>query len=87
MGAACVTRSRAWWWLTTTAAHGLSRREADAVLGDLAERGHAGAGALRDVLGLVVRRHARHWQSWRPWAAGFGVALPTALLTMGASLH
>ena len=35
--------------------------------GDLAECGSSGAGALFDVLDLVVRRQLLIWTSWRPW--------------------
>jgi hypothetical protein len=78
--------AHAWWRLSEAAAAYLPARERDAVLGDLEESGITGVAALRDVLGLVMRRFAVRWHSWRPWLAGFGLALPTALLTMGASL-
>jgi hypothetical protein len=68
------------------AARALPEPERDALLGDLHEQGVSGAAALRDVLGLVCRRHAGYWRVWQPWAAGFGVALPSVLLAMGASL-
>jgi hypothetical protein len=82
-----MTRAaRAWQRVIDAAARCLSERDADAVLGDLAEHGITGAAALRDVMSLVFRRHAALWRSWQPWAAGFGVALPSALLAMGGSL-
>jgi cytochrome c biogenesis protein CcmG/thiol:disulfide interchange protein DsbE len=43
--------------------------ERDAVCGDLAESGTAGGQALRDVLGLVIRRQAELWKDWHPWLA------------------
>ena len=57
----------------------LTPDERDAVLGDLAERGANGGQALRDVLGLVLRRQAALWKHWRPWAALVGLALPLSV--------
>jgi hypothetical protein len=45
------------------------------VLGDLAESG----ASLRDVLGLVGRRHAALLKSWKPWAIFAGMVIPFAL--------
>lgn len=50
--------------------------EREAVCGDLAEAGESGGRALRDVVGLVVRRQAGLWKGWRPWAALGAVAVP-----------
>jgi hypothetical protein len=47
--------------------------EREAVLGDLAESGVAGAQALREVLGLALRRQAALWIDWRPWLALTGI--------------
>ena len=47
--------------------------ERDAVLGDLAESGVTGGKALRDLIGLVVRRQAGLWKDWRPWLALVGI--------------
>jgi hypothetical protein len=44
----------------------------------------AGAGCL--TFGLVVRREAALWKSWKPWFAAFGLALPSSFLLMGLSL-
>ena len=41
--------------------------ERDAVQGDLAELGVTGMRALRDLLGLIVRRQALAWTDRRPW--------------------
>jgi hypothetical protein len=46
----------------------------------LTESGASGAGALRDVLGLVVRRQVALWMDWRPWLAIVGVVIPLGLL-------
>jgi hypothetical protein len=74
------------WWLVDAASRLLERPEREVVLGDLCEAdGNAGKGLL-DVLGLVVRRHAALWRNWRPWLAGFGLALPASFLLMGVSL-
>jgi hypothetical protein len=64
----------------------LERDEREAVLGDLAERGRGAWRDLLEVFGLVARRQAVLWRSWRPWLAAFGVALPSTWLLMGVSI-
>jgi hypothetical protein len=61
------------WWLLSFVARALEPPERDAVLGDLAESGAGFGPAMRDLLGLVVRRQVGLWASWRPWLAVFGV--------------
>ena len=56
-------------WIVRLTARALEPREREIVLGDLAECGSSGAGALFDVLDLVVRRQLLIWTSWRPWFA------------------
>jgi hypothetical protein len=56
----------------------LPKREA--VRGDLTESGEAGGRALREVLGLVVRRQAAAWKDWRPWVALVGLVVPLGML-------
>ena len=56
------------------------------VLGDMLEAGDSAWQALRGLFGLVVRRQTENWRSWRPWFAGFGVALPYTSLLMGVSV-
>jgi hypothetical protein len=74
------------WRLVETAAQLLARDEREAVLGDLVEAHETTWRGLCGVLGLVCRREAAQWKSWRPWLAGFGVALPSSFLLMGVSL-
>ena len=74
------------WSLVDAVALLLERDERDAVLGDLLEAGASAWRGLPDVLGLVVRRQAFLWRSWRPWLAAFALALPGSLLLMGFSL-
>jgi hypothetical protein len=74
------------WSLVEMAARLLEREEREAVLGDLVEAGGSAWDGLFGVLGLAVRRQALLWKSWRPWLAGFGVALPSSFLLMGVSL-
>ena len=64
----------------------LERKDREVVLGDLTEAEEPPWLAVLSVLGLALRRQAMHWRSWRPWLAGFGVALPGSYLLMGASL-
>jgi hypothetical protein len=74
------------WPFVEAAARLLTRDEREAVLGDLVEAGETVWRALWGVLGLVARREAALWKSWRPWVAGFVVALPSSFLLMGASV-
>ncbi len=74
------------WSFLETAARLLARDEREAVLGDLVEAGESTWRGLLGVLDLVFRREAVLWKSWRPWLAGFGVALPSSFLLMGFSL-
>jgi hypothetical protein len=74
------------WSLVQFAARLLAREDREAVLGDLAEARESAREALLGVLGLAVRRQALLWKNWRPWLAGFGVALPCSFLLMGNSL-
>lgn len=64
----------------------LDGNEREAVLGDLRETAEPLWRAVMGVLGLALRRQASLWKSWRPWLTGFGVALPSSYLLMGASL-
>jgi hypothetical protein len=58
----------------------------DGVLGDLVEAGETAWQAFCGVLGLLVRRQAMLWKSWRPWASSVGLALPASFLLMGFSV-
>jgi hypothetical protein len=62
------------WRLLTVLARALESAERDVVLGDLAESGEGIGAATRHLLGLVVRRQAGLWFSWRPWLALLGVS-------------
>ncbi len=61
------------WSLVSFLARALERPERDVVLGDLAESGAGVGPAIRDLLGLIVRRQVGLWASWRPWLALLGV--------------
>lgn len=74
------------WRLVDLASRLLECNEREAVLGDLRETAEPLCPALIGVLGLALRRQAHLWKSWRPWLTGFGVALPSSYLLMGASL-
>jgi hypothetical protein len=73
------------WGLIEFAARLLSPRERHAVLGDLAEANQSHWRSLLDVLGLFFRRQTILWSDWRPWLAGFGIALPVSYLLMCVS--
>jgi hypothetical protein len=73
------------WGLVELVARLLSPNEREAVLGDLAEANQNVLRSLFDVLGLFFQRQGVLWRDWRPWLAGFGVALPSCYLLMGVS--
>jgi hypothetical protein len=62
------------WWLLNQLAHALEPAERDVVLGDFAESGDGLGAATRELMGLILRRQAALWTSWRPWLALFGVS-------------
>jgi hypothetical protein len=73
------------WALVELVARLLPTHEREAVLGDLAEANEDELRSLFDVLGLFFRHQAILWCDWRPWLAGFGVALPGSYLLMYVS--
>lgn len=74
------------WLLVESFARILPHEERGPVLGDMMEAGENTWQALFGLAGLAVRRHAENWRSWRPWLAGFAIALPNSFLLMGASV-
>lgn len=77
--------TRIWLWLMNRLAATLEPAEQEAVRGDLSEAGAAGWPAVREVLGLVIRRQAECWKHWRPWLALVFLVAPMGyLLGFGA---
>jgi hypothetical protein len=72
--------NRLCWRLVDMVSRALQPDERDAVRGDFAESGETAGQALRDVLGLVVRRQAALWKGWRPWLAFVGLVVPFGML-------
>jgi hypothetical protein len=72
--------TRICWWLVNILSQALERNEQDAAYGDLAESGESGGQALREVLGLVVRRQAAFWKDGRPWLALVGLVVPFGMM-------
>jgi hypothetical protein len=66
--------------LTDLVSRALDPEEREVVRGDLMETGEAGGRALREVLGLVVRRQSALWKRPGPWAVLIGLVLPLGLL-------
>jgi len=63
------------WWMVESLSRLLDGDEREVVRGDLAECGTSPAQALREMIGLVIRRQAVPWCDWRPWvmlASGVG---------------
>ena len=75
------------WRLTALLSRALEASEREAVLGDLAESGTAGAQALHGVLGLVVRRQVALWKDWRSWLALIAVSGPAATMLALSSVR
>ncbi len=72
--------------IVEVAAELLASDDRETVLGDLAEAGETGWRGLGEVLGLVALKQLALWKDWRPWLAGFGLALPCSLSLMGISV-
>jgi len=64
------------WWMVEILSRTLDPDEREAVRGDFAESGESGGQALRDTIGLVVRRRVALWNDWRPWVAPLGLVAP-----------
>jgi hypothetical protein len=73
------------WWLVDRVSRLLDDREREVVCGDLAECGSRPGRALREVLGLVIRRQAALWNDWHPWFAVVSAVVPIGLLLSHAS--
>jgi hypothetical protein len=58
----------------------LEHDEREAVCGDFAESGETGWRALRNLLGLIVRRQAALWKGWQPWLTIVGLVGPLGML-------
>jgi len=71
--------TRICWRLVDVFCRLLEPGERAAVCGDFAESGESGGQALRDVMGLVVRRQAALWKNWRPWLALVGLIVPLGM--------
>jgi hypothetical protein len=67
-------------WLVDLASQALDPEEREAVRGDLSESGTNPGRALRDVLGLVIRRQAAQWTTWRGWLVLIAVVFPGAMM-------
>ena len=74
------------WSLVDVASQLLGRKEREVVRGDLMEADEGAWQSLLAIFGLVVRREADVWRSWRPWLTAFGLALPSSFLLMGVSV-
>lgn len=72
--------TRMGWRLAEWTSQLLDPDERDVVRGDLAECGVGGWRALREVIGLVIRRQAACWADWRPWVTLVTIVLPIGLM-------
>jgi hypothetical protein len=67
-------------WIVGHLTRLLDEDEREVVRGDLAECHTPTGRALREVLGLVVRRQLEPWCSWRPWFVLATIVIPIGLL-------
>ncbi len=74
------------WFLVEFAARPLNRDEREAVLGDSLESQESASRALTGILGLVLRRQALLWKSWRPWLSVFVFGVPCTVLLISVSI-
>jgi hypothetical protein len=77
--------TRVCWSLVELVSRLLDPPEREVVRGDLAECGTGAGRALREVLGLAVRRQAAAWLDWRPWFTLAGVVIPIGFLLSHSS--
>jgi len=77
--------TRVGWWLVEVVSRLLDDREREVVRGDLAECGTSAGKALREIVGLVVRRQVTLWFGWEPWLALLTVVIPIGALLSHAS--
>ena len=75
--------TRICWRLVDILSRMLDADERQAVRGDLAESRECIGMALRDVLGLIVRRQIGLWTEWQPWLALLGVVVAAAAAIVG----
>lgn len=68
------------WRLVDFLSRMLEPAERDVVCGDFTESAETGGQALRDLMGLVIRRQAALWNDWRPWLTLAGLILPLGML-------
>lgn len=69
-------------WLVDRLSRILEPDEQQAIMGDFEELQVTDTQAVRDLLGLIIRRQAILWKDWRPWLALLGlVGLIGVLLT------
>jgi hypothetical protein len=67
-------------WLVNAVSRLLANEEREIVLGDLVELGVRGRQAVREILGLAIRRHFAQWAAWRPWVSVASIVLPLGFL-------
>ena len=72
-------------WIVGHLTRLLDEDEREVVRGDLAECYTPTGRALREVLGLGVRRQLEPWCSWRPWFMLAAVVVPIGLLLCHAA--
>lgn len=68
------------WWMVEVLSRVLEDDEREVVRGDLAECSTSAGHALREVVGLIVRRQIALWFGWRPWLALTTVTIPIGVL-------
>lgn len=72
-------------WIVGHLTRLLDEDEREIVRGDLAECHTPSGRALREVLGLVLRRQVALWFGWKPWLALLTIVIPIGILLSYAS--
>jgi hypothetical protein len=72
-------------WIVAHLTQLLDEYEREIVRGDLAECRTPPGRALREVLGLVLRRQAALWYDWHPWFTLVSIVIPIGFLLSHAS--
>lgn len=80
-------RARLTAWLMEILAGTLRPAEREAVCGDIEERADTDLRAIRDVVGLVLRRQAALWCAWLPWVASLTIVVPVGLALSALSAY
>jgi hypothetical protein len=73
-------------WLFDKLSRTLEPELRESVVGDVAELKLPELRAVYELLGLILRRQAPLWRSWKPWLALVGIVGPVAVILSNISV-